>query len=137
MKFSNPNTQRGLSFWYFIWQVVFFICVSYILIIGIPPYLDNAKIQRALDSLVEERSVQTMSRAQIVKALNRKLNIDVADDIVLVSKEDIMFKLWPFILERAAKNDSIHILSYFLRERIDLILVSTSDEPCLKKMRYV
>ena len=86
MKFSNPSTQRGLSFWYFIWQVVFFICVSYILIIGIPPYLDNAKIQRALDSLVEERPVQTMSRAQIVKALNRKLNIDVADDIVLVSK---------------------------------------------------
>ena len=86
MKFSNPNTQRGLSFWYFIWQVVFFICVSYILIIGIPPYLDNAKIQRALDSLVEERSVQTMSRAQIVKALNRKLNIDIADDIVQVAK---------------------------------------------------
>ena len=86
MKFSNPSTQRGLSFWYFIWQVVFFICVSYILIIGIPPYLDNAKIQRALDSLVEERSVQTMSRSQIVKALNRKLNIDIADDIVQVAK---------------------------------------------------
>ena len=50
---------------------------------------------------------------------------------------DILFKLWPFILERVAKDDSIHILSYFLRERIDLILVSTSDEPCLKKTRYV
>ena len=86
MNFNHPRTQKGLSFWYFIWQVVFFICVSYILIISIPPYLDNAKIQRALDSLVEERPVQTMSRAQIVKALNRKLNIDIADDIVQVAK---------------------------------------------------
>jgi len=86
MRFNYPRNQKGLSFWYFIWQVVFFICVSYILIIGIPPYLDNAKIQRALDSMVEEPRVRDMSRPQIVRLLNRKLNIDIADDIVKVAK---------------------------------------------------
>ena len=84
MNFNNLRNQRGISFWYFIWQVVLFICLSYILIIGIPPYLDNAKIKRALTSLAEDDRVNSMSRAEIVKRLNRKLNIDVADDIVSV-----------------------------------------------------
>ena len=82
MKFNNPRAQRGLSFWYFIWQVVLFICLAYLLIIGIPPYLDNAKLKRALESLAEEPRVMQMSKPQMIKLLNRKLNIDIADDIV-------------------------------------------------------
>ena len=82
MKFNNPRAQRGITFWYFIWQVVLFICVTYILIIGIPPYLDNAKLKRALESLAEEPRGMQMSKPQMIKLLNRKLNIDIADDIV-------------------------------------------------------
>ena len=51
--------------------------------------------------------------------------------------EDIMFKLWPYVLERVANNDMIHCMFYFFRERIDLLLVPTSEEPSLKKARYV
>ena len=86
MKFNNPRAQRGITFWYFIWQVVLFICVTYILIIGIPPYLDNAKINRALESLAEHESINTMGRRNMIRHLYRKLNIDAADNIVNLDK---------------------------------------------------
>ena len=91
MKFNNPRAQRGLTFWYFIWQVVLFICLAYLLIIGIPPYLDNAKLKRALEALAEEPRVMQMSKPQMIKLLNRKLNIDIADDIVNL-KQDMFTK---------------------------------------------
>ena len=66
----------------FIWSVVLFICMSYLLIIGIPPYLDNAKIMRALEHLAEEERVMRMSREEMIRLLYRKLNIDYGDRVV-------------------------------------------------------
>jgi len=86
MKFQNKYNQSGLSFWGFIWGAVLLVCISYLLVIGIPPYINNAKLHRSLESLAEEPGVMSMSRAEMIRKLNRKLNIDFADTIVNLNK---------------------------------------------------
>ena len=86
MKYQRLNKQKGLSFWVFIWAAVLAICFSYLIIIGLPPFLGNAKIYRSLEHLAEEETVMTMSRLAMVRLLSRKLNIDYADTIVDVRK---------------------------------------------------
>ena len=82
MKFQNKYKQRGLSFWGFIWGSVLVVCTAYLLVIGIPPYIDNRKLHNALESLTEEPRIMEMSRAKMIRLLNRKLNIDYGDRIV-------------------------------------------------------
>ena len=86
MKFQRLNKQKGLSFWVFIWSAVLAICFTYLIIIGLPPFLDNQKIYRSLEHLAEEETIMTMSRLHMVRLLSRKLNIDYADTIVDVRK---------------------------------------------------
>ena len=74
--------QKGATFWGFIWGVVLFICMTYLIVIGLPPYPDNQKLKRALVYLAEDDQVMRMSRRRMISALNRKLNIDYGDDIV-------------------------------------------------------
>lgn len=86
MKYQRLNKQKGLSFWAFIWAAVLAICFSYLIIIGLPPFLDNQKIYRSLEHLAEEDTIMTMSRLHMVRLLSRKLNIDYADTIVDIRK---------------------------------------------------
>ncbi len=82
MKIGNFSKQKGLSFWGFVWGAAMVVCMSYILILSIPPYLDNRKLYYALESLAEEPGVLRMQRHSMISLLNKKLNIDYADDIV-------------------------------------------------------
>lgn len=86
MNFQTKNNQHGLSFWGFIWGVVLFISICYLLIISIPPYLNNQKLYRSLEDLAMEPTILTMHRAQMIRLLNRKLNIDYVDTIVNINK---------------------------------------------------
>ena len=80
------NRQTGVTFWGFVWSAVLFVCVCYLLILSIPPYLNNQKIHHALTSLAEEPEVMTMSRGALLRLMKRKLNIDHANDIVNLNK---------------------------------------------------
>jgi hypothetical protein len=82
MKFQNIAKQKGFTFWSFIWSAVMVVCISYLLIIGIPPYLGNQKLYRGLERLAEEPKIHSMNRTTMIKLLNRQLNIDYADSIV-------------------------------------------------------
>ena len=74
--------QRGLSFWGFVWGAAFFIFVTIIGVRSIPPYMNNQKINNALQLLPEERGVMTLPRIQLLRRLKRRLNIDYADTYV-------------------------------------------------------
>jgi hypothetical protein len=86
MKFQNKYKQSGLTFWGFVWGSALVVCIAYLVIIGIPPYLNNQKLYRALEALSEESRVMTMTRSSLIRSLNRKLNIDTADNIVNMDK---------------------------------------------------
>jgi hypothetical protein len=82
MKQQIVKKQTGLSFWGFVWSAVVVVLVSYIMILSIPVYINNAKLERALISLAEEPSIMRMSRTQMTQSLGRKLNIDMGDRII-------------------------------------------------------
>ena len=86
MKLHFIKSQRGATFWSFIWGIVLFVCFCYVLILSIPPYVNNQKLFNALESLAEEPGIMTMHRAQMIKRLKRKLNIDFGDQIVNIDK---------------------------------------------------
>ena len=86
MNNQRQDKQKGASFWMFVWGAALAICFSYLIIIGLPPYLGNQKIYRSLEHLAEEDTIMKMSRRQMVRLLNRKLNIDYADTIVNIDK---------------------------------------------------
>ncbi len=86
MILTKMKRQRGLSFWGFIWGTVLFISICYLLILSIPPYLNNAKLHRGLTDLASDPAVMTMHRAQLLRKLNRKLNIDFAHQVVNLNK---------------------------------------------------
>jgi len=83
---KNIKNQRGLAFWGFIWGLILLIMFCYILILSIPPYLNNEKLNRALKDLASESRVMTMHRVQMISRLNRKLHIDFGTDIVDLKK---------------------------------------------------
>lgn len=74
--------QRGLSFWGFVWGAAFFIFMTIIAVRAIPPYMNNQKLNKALNALTEERDVMTKSRIQLLRSLKRRLNVDYADNYV-------------------------------------------------------
>jgi hypothetical protein len=86
MKQQIVKKQAGLSFWGFVWSAVMVVLVSYILILSIPVYINNAKLDRALQSLAEEPAIMRMSRKLMIDSLERKLNIDMADRIINIHK---------------------------------------------------
>ena len=76
------RNQKGVTFWGFIGGVIMIVMCCYLLILGIPPYLNNEKLNRALEDLASEPKVMEMHRVQMINRLNRKLNIDYGKDIV-------------------------------------------------------
>ncbi len=85
--------QRGISFWGFLWGAAFFICVTVVLVRSIPPYINNEKIGRALEALEEERNVMTASRVTLLRKMQRRLNIDYADEYVDLKKAFVIKNL--------------------------------------------
>lgn len=82
MKSASLARQKGMSFWGFIWSAVIVVCISYLLVISIPHYINNQKLYRALEDLAVEPGIMNMNRHSMIRLLNRKLNIDYADNIV-------------------------------------------------------
>ena len=82
MNFRSKSKQSGFSFWAFIWSATLVVCFCYLLIIGIPPYLDNQKLYTGLERLSEEPGIHDMSRSTMISLLNRQLNIDYAINVV-------------------------------------------------------
>jgi len=78
--------QKGMSFWGFVWGAALFICLAVVLVKAIPPYMNNKKINSALEKLPEERGVMTASRNSLLRVLKRRLNIDSADTYVNLNK---------------------------------------------------
>ncbi|MEJ2178188.1 MAG: DUF4845 domain-containing protein [Gammaproteobacteria bacterium] len=78
--------QRGLSVWGFVWVAALVICVAILAVRSVPPYLNNQKINNALNLLLEESDVMTASRISLLRKMKRRLNIDYADTYVDLDK---------------------------------------------------
>lgn len=76
------NKQKGWTIWTMLLTLAIIIFFSLLFMKLMPHYLDNRKLQTALDSLTSDGRVATMSRRQIIQELTNKLYIDYGTEIV-------------------------------------------------------
>ena len=76
------NKQKGWTIWTMLLTLAVIIFFSLLTMKLMPHYLDNRKLQTALDALTSDTRVTTMSRRQIIQELTNKLYIDYGTEIV-------------------------------------------------------
>ena len=74
--------QRGWTIWGLIGVMALIGFFSLLFLTLFPPYLDNAKIERALEVVAEEPAITTATRREIIDRLDRILYVDYASDVV-------------------------------------------------------
>jgi len=73
------DTQKGMTFWSLLFMLGvlgFFLFIGFKLF---PPYLDDFKVKSALDSLVKQPDIGSLSKAAISESLRKRIQIDNID----------------------------------------------------------
>ncbi len=73
---GSKRLQRGITFWgisFVLGVLAFALFLTFNLL---PPYLEDVKVKSALDSLVRQPDIATMSKADIAAALDKRFDID-------------------------------------------------------------
>ena len=86
------NKQKGWTIWTMLLTVGLIVFFSLLVMKLMPHYLDNRKLQTALDSLTNDTRVATMSRRQVIQELTNKLYIDYGTEIVDLQEALVMDK---------------------------------------------
>jgi len=81
------NRQHGWTLWSLLLVLGLLVFFALLLFKLVPPYLDDRKIQNALDSVIQEQQVEQLSRRAIVNRLSNILYIDFALDLVDIKKD--------------------------------------------------
>ncbi|HLD14179.1 MAG TPA: DUF4845 domain-containing protein [Burkholderiales bacterium] len=73
---QSRNSQKGMTFW----SLLFVLGVlGFSLFVGFklfPPYMDDFKINSALDSLAKQSDIGSLSKAAISESLRKRFDID-------------------------------------------------------------
>ena len=73
------DTQKGMTFWSLLFMLGvlgFFLFIGFKLF---PPYLDDFKVKSALDSLVKQPDIGSLSKAAVSDSLRKRIQIDNID----------------------------------------------------------
>ena len=74
--------QSGWTFWSALGILIVLATLALLFMRLFPPYMDNLKIQEALDTLVDDARVTSMTRGDIIRELDNILYIDYAHEVV-------------------------------------------------------
>lgn len=80
---SARSRQEGITFWGMIFVLSVIAVVMFFILKLLPPYLADLKVKGALDSLVREPSIGSMSRLEITKGLTKRFDIDDVEHVQL------------------------------------------------------
>lgn len=84
---ANMDNQKGFSFTGFIMTAVIFVFVAIVGMKLVPAFSESAKIQRAIDAIARDPSMQNASPTEIKTAFfNRAMTMD---SVTAVSQEDL------------------------------------------------
>lgn len=84
---KNSVNQGGFSFGGFIMVLVIVVAVAIFSMKLIPSYMDNGKIQKAMDSIVRDPAMQTATVADIKMAFYKRAI--TMDNVTALSEDDI------------------------------------------------
>lgn len=76
------KTQRGWTVWTLLLTAGVIVFFSLLVAKLWPHYLDNFKIQAALETITNDTRITSMSKREIVQELKNALYIDYGDEIV-------------------------------------------------------
>jgi hypothetical protein len=79
--------QRGVSLGGLVMVLVGFVFLAMISMKLIPAYMENSKIQRALNEIVHDPALQSATPAEIKDSFSKRAN--VMDDVTAVSPNDL------------------------------------------------
>ena len=83
----NRQHQAGMSMWS---MALIALVAGFFVLIGIkmiPVYLNDMKIRGALSSLSRDQIAQNASKPQIREMIRKRLEVDMADDLIDLRKE--------------------------------------------------
>ncbi|MDH3309608.1 MAG: DUF4845 domain-containing protein [Gammaproteobacteria bacterium] len=80
-----PKHQSGMTMWGMLYVLGTLALFLFILFKLIPPFLDDVKINGALESLGRQPDVGTMPIGEITEALRKRLEIDNIDNFNLAN----------------------------------------------------
>ncbi len=78
---TGRTGQRGMTFWgplFVVGVIAFFTFLSFKLI---PPYFQDLKVKSAMNSLARSPDAAHMTKAEIVKFLKRRFEIDDVENV--------------------------------------------------------
>ena len=76
------NEQKGWTIWTLLLTLALIVFFSLLIMKLAPHYLDNRKIQTALEGMTTDTRIAAMTRRQIIQELRNGLYIDYGSDIV-------------------------------------------------------
>ncbi len=82
---KTMSKQTGVSFGGFIMGLVVFVVLAIMSMKLIPAYIENGKVQKALDAIVRDPAIQTA--AEIKEAFSKRAN--TMDDVTVVNPNDL------------------------------------------------
>lgn len=86
------NKQSGWTIWSMLLSVSLVIFFALLIMKLGPHYMDNYKLQAALESVTEDPRVTSMTRRQVVQEIKNILYIDYGGDIVNLNESLIIDK---------------------------------------------
>ena len=78
---NSACSQKGITFSGFILVAFLFVVVAIFTLKMIPVYLDNAKVQKAFDSMVRDPALQGASAEDIKMAFATRVSVDSIDSV--------------------------------------------------------
>jgi len=83
---QNPKRQTGITMWGMLFVLGTLAFSLFLLFKLLPPYMDDFKIQSALESLGRQSDVGTMTVPEMKEAIRKRLEIDSADELFDLNK---------------------------------------------------
>ncbi len=84
---KTMSKQSGVTFGGFIMALLVFIVAATMSMKLIPVYMENEKVQKALDAIVRDPAMQTATIAEIKDAFSKRAN--TMDDVTVVNASDL------------------------------------------------
>ena len=70
------KNQRGMTMWSLLFVLGVIAFITFLVLKLFPPYMADIKVRSALDSLARQSDVDTMTKSDIVVALEKRFDID-------------------------------------------------------------
>lgn len=86
------KNQEGWTIWTMLLSAAVLVSIALLVMKLSPHYLDNAKLEAALEYVSNDSRVANMTRRQIIREMKNKLYIDYGDELINLDESLVIEK---------------------------------------------